>query len=286
MIPSSIIEAIEPTLGDKILSISPVGGGDINLSYKLITNKDTFFIKINNGNAFPLMFEKEAKGLSLLAKPCLIKIPKVVAFGKAGGYIFLILEFIEHQANKKDFWKIFGRQLAQLHLQTNEQFGLDHDNYIGSLAQYNKYKNTWSEFYISQRLQPQVKLAIQHRKFSTSILPLFEKLYYKIERICPAEPPALTHGDLWSGNYMINEKGTPVLVDPAVSYAHREMDLAMTRLFGGFNDDFYKSYHEIYPVENGLEKRLDIYQLYYLLVHVNLFGGGYIHSVQSILKRF
>jgi len=174
--------------------------------------------------------------------------------------------------------------LATLHKTTQEDYGLDNNNYMGSLEQVNHKKKSLIDFFIECRLIPQIEMA--GNKLSKSDHEMFEALYKRLPSILIDEQPALVHGDLWSGNFMIGNKGQPVLIDPAVAYSSREVDIAMSRLFGGFDSVFYSSYEETYPTAPGLEERIDIYNLYPLLVHVNLFGGGYYQQVKNILNRF
>lgn len=285
-LPDAIRNKCQKLFGTFILSSKPISGGDINHAQLLETNKGNFFLKFNSKPGSLEMFEKEAKGLSLLDEPAIFRIPKVLHISQTAETAFLILEYIKSGVKKRDFWEIFGRRLAQLHQTTQEHFGLDHANYIGSLVQQNHPHPSWSAFFIKERLLPQIKLARNQNRLKATDLSSFEKLFKKIPNICPNEPSALIHGDLWSGNFLIDSNGQPVLIDPAVSFAHREMDLAMTKLFGGFDSAFYSSYKAAYPLTSGFSQRMEVYQLYYLLVHVNLFGGGYVNSVRSILKKF
>ncbi len=232
------------------------------------------------------MFESEAYGLKLLKDTGSINIPEVLFCSKVDKVAFLLLNFIEQGLKNTDFWKTFGFQLAALHKTSNDSFGLDSNNYIGSLPQQNNQADNWIDFYIKERLQPQIDLAVKLSALDSTTIAKFEKLYKKLPDIFPTEPPALIHGDLWNGNFLINTKNQPVLIDPSVSFAHREMDLAMSQLFGGFDTLFYMSYDEAFPVEKGFDQRVEIYQLYYLMVHVNLFGGGYLSSVKNILSRY
>jgi len=163
---------------------------------------------------------------------------------------------------------------------------LDHNNYIGSLHQSNQKHDKWVSFFIEERLNPQLKLAYDSGKINSSILEKFEVMFLVLEEIFPVEKPSLLHGDLWSGNLMTDNFGNPCLIDPAVYFGFREMDLAMTTLFGGFDSEFYESYQRINHLETGWQERFDICNLYPLLVHVNLFGEGYLSSVKNILKRF
>ncbi len=270
----------------EIIDFLPVGGGSINETFKLNTTAGNFFVKKNSASLYPQMFIKEAKGLKILSDANAISIPETIGIGESGDESFLILKYIEIGLEKASFWDDFGQQLAALHKHSNEHFGLNHDNFIGSLEQYNKPHDSWSSFFREQRLEKQVRLARNNGKIDKGTVVAFDKFYAKLDNIFPEEPPALLHGDLWGGNFMVNEVGSPVIIDPAVYYGHREMDLGMSQLFGGFDRQFYISYNKYYPLENGWEERLHYCNLYPLMVHVNLFGGGYSQSVKSILSRF
>jgi len=185
-----------------------------------------------------------------------------------------------------DYWTDFGHKLAGLHRCSKENFGLDHDNYIGSLPQSNGSSSTWVEFFINQRLRVQLTLAKNGNNIPSQLLQSFDKLIQKIPDWLPEEKPALLHGDLWSGNVMVGSDGKVCLIDPAVYYGHREIELAFTTLFGGFDQSFYHAYNEEFPLAQGYEDRFDIYNLYPLLVHVNLFGSSYLSGIQTILDRF
>lgn len=286
MLPKAVKAACEEKLGLPITRASFIGGGDINEARLLETGQGPFFLKMNAGAGAIRMFEKEAMGLRLLGESGAIRVPQTLGAGQAEGYAFLIMEYIEEAGRSGQFWENFGHALAQLHRQTDSRFGLDHSNYIGSLPQSNHRHESWAEFYVLERLEPQAGMAIAEGGLWAGAAADFDKLYARIPELCPEEPPALIHGDLWSGNFISASQATPVLIDPAASYAHREMDLAMSQLFGGFSPDFYRAYEEAYPCRPGWEDRMDIYQLYYLLVHVNLFGGGYARSVQKIVERY
>jgi hypothetical protein len=285
-LPAHIRQQCITMLDADIRNIRPVGGGDINEARLLETSKGRFFLKLNAAPAAARMFETEAKGLDLLGRTHTLRIPKVIGSGETPDGSFLLMEFVETGYREEGFWEEFGTSLAALHRQTAPQFGLDHANFIGSLPQPNHYHNTWPSFYIHERLQPHLDMALQSKHLQHADARLFEKLYQKLPGICPDEPPALVHGDLWSGNFLVSTDSHPVLVDPSVSYAHREMDLGMSRLFGGFDRTFYRSYEEAWPLSPGFEQRLPVYQLYYLMVHVNLFGGGYAGSVRTVLRQF
>lgn len=269
-----------------VQSINSVGGGSINETVKLKTDQGIFFAKWNDAKRFPEMLDSESKGLLLLKTVNEIKVPEVITQKTIGNTQYLILECIESSVMTKNFWNDFGKSLAKLHRRTSEKHGLDHDNYIGSLPQSNRQHVSWIEFFILERLEPQIKLARDTRRINNSTIQQFNKLFSKLQNIFPAEKPSLLHGDLWSGNFMVGGKGEPVLIDPAVYYGHREMDLGMTKLFGGFASGFYQSYNEEFPLEKEWRKRTNICNLYPLMVHVNLFGGGYAGQVENILRRF
>lgn len=287
-LPKDIQQSCETLLNTSIQAAFRVSGGDINEARRLETSKGKFFLKMNHGAHVQELFAAEAKGLHLLAQTRALRIPQVIGFSQTenGASGFLLLEYIEPGSRRPDFWQRFGEGLAALHRTRKEYFGLDADNFIGSLPQSNTPYKKWVDFYIYQRLVPQVELAESFHRLHLTDLQYFEILYKKLSDIIPEEAPALIHGDLWNGNFLADENGAPVLIDPAVCFASREMDLAMSLLFGGFDEAFYQAYRNAYPLLPGWEERMEIYQLYYLLVHVNLFGGGYVQSVRQVLRRF
>ena len=292
MLPISLRESVIAKLSDstgtevQLLSTHPLSGGCINQAFKLHTNTGDYFIKWNDAQAYPGMFEAEAKGLQLLSEARCIAIPDVLHEGLAATDSFLLLSYVEEGNKAPGFWDRFGTSLARLHQNSHSHFGLDHANYIGSLPQSNRPQELWTDFFVLERLEPQLQQAVDNGVLSTYEVRRFQLLFEKLEDLVPKEVPALLHGDLWSGNFLVNHLGAPVLIDPAVYYGHREMDLAMTRLFGGFSPDFYHAYQQAFPPEKGWEERMDLCNLYPLLVHVNLFGGGYAGQVSAILKYF
>lgn len=292
MIPDSLIQDISQALtnvsglNEKVKSATPVGGGDINKAFLVRTQSGSYFLKYNDASRFPRMFETEALGLKLLKKPGAPRVPEVIAHGESGQHTWLLIEYIWQGSYGKNFWDDFGFALAQLHKNSSEFFGLDHDNYIGSLPQSNKNHQTWPEFFVEERLGKQLEMARKKGLVDSALMRNFENLFKAIPSIFPQEPPALVHGDLWSGNFMCDTHGNPCIIDPAVYYGFREMDISMSKLFGGFASRFYEAYHEIFPMSPGWQQRLDICNLYPLLVHVNLFGSGYLGSVRGIVGRF
>lgn len=264
-------------------SRSRLTGGDINEVFLLTGNSsERFVVKLNSAEKFPGMFQAEKTGLEALAKPENIDVPKVFDIGEFEGWAYLLLEFKASAEPSGNFSEKFGKQLADLHRNTADSFGFAEDNYIGSLPQQNKSCSNAADFYISERLEPQFKMA-KDRKYE---LGLKETFFRNVADIIPEEPPALIHGDLWNGNYLVNSSGHPCLIDPAVAYAPREMDIAMMKLFGGFDENIFYSYQEHFPLLPGFEKRTKLWQLYYLLVHLNLFGTGYKNSVTEIIKLY
>lgn len=272
--------------GFQILSIHPEFGGSINESFRLETNQGNYFLKRNDAERFPEMFEREAEGLQLLRANSTFKIPEVVAVSTFKEYAFLVMEYVPKESTGPQFWKNFGVALAGLHQQGFDQFGLAKDNYIGSLKQSNKFHEKWTDFFSAERIVPMVSLAHENGKLDLGTVKQFEQLNYKLDQFFPIESPSLLHGDLWSGNYIGSAGNGCCIFDPAVYYGHREMDIAMMHLFGGFHADTYKAYQEVFPLEAGWKERINLCNLYPLLVHANLFGGNYVKQVKQIVAQF
>lgn len=276
--------AVHPDI--RLLSDTPLSGGSINHVLRLKTNHGIFCLKYNSSGTFPGMFKKEAAGLEILRNAGDMRVPSVLHTDDAGSWSYLLLEFIESSQKISGFFFDFGHSLAAMHRHTAPSFGLDHDNYMGSLSQSNKAHDSFADFFINERLEIQLGLAKKQGYFTKEDQVKFDMLYKALPRIIPEEPPALVHGDLWSGNFMVSEKGKACLIDPAVYYGHREVDLAMSMLFGGFGPEFYSSYNEAWPLEEGWRERMDLYNLYPLLVHLNLFGSVYLGEIRSIIRKF
>ena len=283
---SAFRKHLEEQLGKPIQGVSSLRGGDIHHAWKIDFQRDSLFMKANNAPDAAAMFRTEALGLSILRESQSIRIPEEFGTGRFEDWHYLLLEFIPSSNPPTEFWEDFGRQLASLHQTSQAAFGLDQDNYIGSLPQENKPHSDWAEFYIQSRLQVQVRLAKTKQLLSDTDLKLFEGVYTHIRKSFPKVRPALLHGDLWSGNFLSAESGMAVLIDPAVYFGHGEVDLAMAKLFGGFHPNFFRAYAEILPLERGYGERQDLYQMYYLLVHLNLFGRSYYRSVMNIAERY
>jgi fructosamine-3-kinase len=291
MIPQEVKKEIESRLseisGENVVieQFTSVTGGCINFCFHLETSAGTFFLKYNDAAAYPKMFEAEAKGLRLLKDANALPVPAVHFFGEANAYSFLLLEWIDGEKQIKNFWENFGKAVAKMHEVKSDQYGLDHDNYIGSLAQSNTKHADWKSFFIIERIQPQLKLAMEKGLIDMVLIRQFENFFNRFDELIPEEQPSLLHGDLWNGNYLISNSGKAALIDPAVYFGNREMDVAMTKLFGGFDPEFYQAYDEAFPLVKGFEKRIDIHNLYPLLVHVNLFGAGYVRQVKAVLNN-
>jgi fructosamine-3-kinase len=285
--------ALEAAVGGRVAEARPVGGGDINRADAVtLADGRRLFVKTNAREPAG-MFSAEARGLAWLAEARALRVPGVIAHGPG----FLALELINSPRGgaaappARDFDERLGRGLAALHRFGAPCFGLDHDNFIGRLPQNNSAASSaaggsWAEFYRARRLEPQLRRAAADGLVTSRMQRGFERLFAALDELCgPAEPPARLHGDLWGGNLLCDDAGAPCLCDPAVYGGHREIDLAMMRLFGGFGARTFAAYDEAWPLAPGHEERVALYQLYPLMVHVNLFGGGYVRQVEAALER-
>lgn len=262
-----------------------LAGGNINNAVRLDTDHGYFFVKWNE-SAQDDMFACEAQGLELLMSAREIQVPQIIGYGHKLQKSYLILEYIHPQRPQPEYWAQFGNALSRLHSHPHVAFGLPYDNYIGSLRQNNQQSDNWTDFFIEKRLKVQAGLALYQGELPRTLFNKFESLYKQLPDILPVQVPALLHGDLWSGNVMTGNNGLATLIDPAVYYGSREAEVAFTTLFGGFGERFYSAYAETFPLEPGFEERIGIYNLYPLLVHVNLFGSGYLSGIEKILKKF
>jgi fructosamine-3-kinase len=284
---AGLAEALGAALGSAVASARPVSGGDINDAYALaLADGRRLFAKAND-RAQAGMFAAEARGLAWLAEAGALRVPEVVAAARPEDeHQFLVLELVATGSPARGFDERLGRGLAALHRFGAPGFGLDHDNFVGSLPQENTAAPTWPDFYRTRRLEPLLRRAADRGLPTSRMRQGFHRLFATLDELCgPPEPPARLHGDLWGGNLLCDERGAPVLIDPAVYGGHREIDLAMMRLFGGFGARVFDAYEEAAPLAAGQQDRVTLYQLYPLMVHVNLFGGGYVGSVESALDR-
>lgn len=289
----SLEEAIHAVYGMDAVTIDRerVQGGDINNAYRFsLSVGETVFVKTNSVKNFNF-FIAEAHGLTTLKEAAAIGIPKVLGTGidEQNGFSFLLLEFIESASPIQNYWEVFGHELAALHRAESKfhpaRYGFAEDNFIGSNPQKNSSMASWIDFYRECRLMPQIRMA-EHYLDSK----LRKKLTYLLEHLDSylREPdfPSLLHGDLWIGNVLCGKDGKAWILDPAVYIGDFETDLAMTQLFGSFPSSFYSAYHEVNPIDKGYGDRKDLYHLYHLLNHLNLFGRTYLGSVADIVKRY
>jgi fructosamine-3-kinase len=283
----ALAAGVAARLGREIIGTRDLHGGDIHAAYRVeLRGGDVVFVKSSAG-APQGMFTAEARGLDWLRAAGALRIPTVIAIADDDeGPRFLALEYLEPGHHDATFDEKLGRGLAALHRFGAPAYGFEHDNYIGSLPQSNRVHATWAAFYREERLMPLVRRAIDRRALAGSARAKFDRLFDRLESMVgPAEPPSRLHGDLWGGNLHADDRGRPCLIDPAVYGGHREIDLAMMRLFGGFGPRVFAAYREAWPLANDDEARVPLYQLYPLLVHVNLFGGGYADSALRALDE-
>jgi fructosamine-3-kinase len=291
MIEASLLEIIEKKLQTKlnksirILSTRSVSGGCINNTFSIKTNNAGFFVKTNS-SFFSKMFEKEAFALEYLKKNSPLRTPGVICYQENAENTFLVLEYIESAPQAKAFWENFAISLAKQHQCNHDYFGFEHWNYIGSVKQENTKEKNWTDFFILHRLEPLLKQAVEEALLNSVDISNFNRLFHKLEKLFPTEKPALLHGDLWGGNFMTDENGSAVIFDPAIYFGHREMDIAMTKLFGGFSPSFYSYYNDYFPLADDWEKRLNLCNLYPLLVHLILFGSSYSPTIRKNLSYF
>ncbi len=287
-LPAKLAERLADVLGAPVTDARALFGGDINQAARIVVGGVVYFVKWNV-SAPPEMFPTEAHGLRLLGAADALRVPRVVAHGAAedGAPAFLVLEYIETgRKGDAETMARFGEGLAALHRHTAEQFGLDRDNFIGRLPQPNTPAPDWATFYRDRRIGYQMALARKLGRLPKRREDLLTRLMERLPELLPDDVPAsLIHGDLWGGNYLVDANGQAVLIDPAVCYAHREMDLAMSELFGGFSARFYDAYQAAWPTPDYADRRA-LYQLYYILVHLNLFGESYGGRVDSIAAHY
>lgn len=279
---------IENQTGSGVKEASSVSGGCISNAYRItLTDGSSCFLKYNS-SADNDMFIREAHGLKELFKPGVIKIPQVYGFDKN----YILLEFVAGSNKQGNFSEDFGRKFAHMHKFTNKSYGFYEDNFIGSNPQINttsgEESNNWVQFYFNKRIIFQIELAESLGNSTPELRKAVAALEWKIENIITdnGENPSLLHGDLWGGNYIVGNDGLACLIDPAVYYGNREADLAMTKLFGGFDKIFYSAYNEVYPFLPGYDYRENIYKLYHVLNHLNLFGGGYYSQALSLINYY
>lgn len=285
MLPKPLQEALSSHLPGPILSVSPVTGGCIHNALQLTTQSGPFFLKYNKIADAP-MFSAEADGLRTLHQAAAIEVPLPIAQGVGGDHAFLLLPWIESSYRADHHWEDLGQRLANLHRHTQPHHGHLRDNFIGSLPQENRPMEDWRAFFVQRRLIPMTGKARKAGLLDTDTASRLDRLMSRIDQLIPEAAPSLLHGDLWQGNVMTGPTGEAVLIDPAVYYGHREAEMAFTKLFAGFHEWFYRAYNEAWPMETGWQERVDIYNLYPLMVHLNLFGHSYLPDIQETVRRF
>jgi fructosamine-3-kinase len=260
-----------------------VSGGCINQGYALTGNGLTYFVKINQASEVA-MFEAEAFGLKQMLATRTIRVPEPICWGVAENSSYLVMEWLEFGRGTTQAWEEMGRKLAAMHQAGgSSQFGWERNNTIGSTPQINTWTENWADFFAEHRIGYQLQLA----KRKGGSFPDYPQVVEVVkEFLADRNPePSLVHGDLWSGNVAVLETGEPVILDPATYYGDREVDIAMTELFGGFPAAFYRGYNEVFPLDEGYERRKTLYNLYHILNHFNLFGGGYGSQANRMLGQ-
>jgi len=282
---NEIAEQISTATGEPFIAKQHrgIGGGSINDAYLVTDDKRKYFVKLNR-SSLAEMFEAEAAGLSELAASQSIHVPQPICQGVSGNHSFIVLEFLE--LGNGDSSQALGKQLAAMHRTTRQRFGWDRDNTIGSTPQINSQSDDWVEFYSKHRLLFQLRLPGAQR-YGKQLVSAGEELVEHLGVFFESYQPqaSLLHGDLWGGNYATMRNGAPVIFDPAVYYGDREADIAMTELFGGFGRRFYDAYNDAWPLDPGYALRKTLYNLYHVLNHLNLFGGGYGDQAYSMIGR-
>lgn len=290
---TDLVPAVAAALGQalghpvRVTGRRPLAGGSINHTEALETTAGTFVLK-SNRRAPPGLFRAEADGLSALrASGTSLVVPRVIAVHE-GTPAFLVLEHLPAGPRAGDFDEALGRGLAEVHRATRQQFGFERDNYCGATPQPNAWTDRWVEFYAAARLGHQARLAGDAGRLSTGERAKLDRLAGRLGTWIdePANGPSLVHGDLWSGNLHRDAAGRPALIDPAAYFAHREAELGMMTLFGGFSDRMFEAYHEAFPLEPGWRDRNALYRLYHVLNHLTLFGGGYHAEAMTIVRRY
>ena len=282
---NQITKAISEKTGRdfQLVNSRSIGGGCINQAYHLVGEQTEYFVKLNSAVKVE-MFSVEALGLEEMYNTQSITIPQPICWGAAENNSYLVLEYYSFGRGSNESWVAMGKQLALLHKKgTSNRFGWQVNNTIGSTPQINDWYDNWADFFAEKRIGYQLRLANRHGGNFRNSQAIVEKIRNYLSTHKPS--PALVHGDLWSGNASFTSEGEPIIFDPACYYGDREVDLAMTELFGGFPSAFYQGYQQEYRIDEGYEQRKTIYNLYHILNHFNLFGGGYEYQSQTMINQ-
>ena len=284
----AFLQYISEQIGIPVEDYKSISGGDISDAYLIKTKADNFFIKINRLVNALVMFEVEKAGLEAISNTHTINAPKVIGTGIFEDTAYLVLKAIVTKTPTAFEMAKFGTQLAFMHKKSSEngKYGFHSDNFIGRLPQLNTWHADWPSFYATERIQVQLDMSKSKRLLFSDEISSIENILKTCQQYLSGKVPSLLHGDLWGGNYLVSKNGIPYLIDPAVYFGHSEVDIAMSKLFGGFSQEFYDAYQEIIPFDELTENRIELYQLYYLLVHLNMFGTSYKHSVMTIIRKY
>lgn len=294
-LPAGLAASLERLLGAPPRRVRPASGGDISQAVRVEAAGTPFLVKWHAHPprpqpGWPGMFAAEARGLQRLASTKTLRVPEVLGFGEPAGAspAFIVMEWIEQGGDRQRAATALAEGLAALHRHTAARYGLDHHNYCGATPQDNTPCPSWIEFYGERRLGAQLALAVQHGRMPSERRARLEQVIARLDRWIDEAAclPALLHGDLWGGNWLVAADGEPVLIDPAAYYGDHEAELAMCRLFGGFPQEFYRAYDGAWPPAPGRDERVALYQLYHVLNHLNLFGEGYGSHVDAILRQY
>ncbi|MBD2325856.1 fructosamine kinase family protein [Alkalinema sp. FACHB-956] len=267
----------------ELVDLRSVGGGCINQGYRLVSRDRSYFVKLNRAEQIA-MFEAEALGLQQMFETHTIRVPKPICSGVAESACYLVLEWLDLGRSSRSADREMGRQLARLHqFRQATAFGWERDNTIGSTPQKNPWTTDWITFWQQYRIGYQLELGRRRGGYFSQGDRLLDRIPAILADHHPH--PSLVHGDLWGGNAAVTAEGEPVIFDPATYWGDREVDLAMTELFGGFSAEFYQGYHEVYPLDSGYESRKILYNLYHVLNHFNLFGGSYAGQADRMIAQ-
>jgi fructosamine-3-kinase len=266
-------------------TVRNINGGCINETFIIENGRQRYFVKLNHIH-LEKMFVAEMAGLKEIAQTHTIKVPEALSCGIVENQAFLLMHYFETGHAHKNAHYQLGQQLAAMHRVSNIKYGWKSDNFIGSTPQINSFKNQWIKFWQENRLGFQLQLAAKNG-YRGNLQQQGDKLLEELPKFFTTYQPqaSLVHGDLWSGNYAITQSGEPIIFDPAVYFGDRETDLAMTELFGGFSADFYAGYQNAWALDEGYQTRKTLYNLYHVLNHLNLFGGGYLGQAQRMVDQ-
>lgn len=281
-------KATEKVLGAgiQIYSFHHEGGGEINQSYKVIADKGVFYVKVHDSSKYPKLFEREMFGLQTLRKTHTVEVVEPFGITEMAGMNFFFTDYVESAPESQNFWSDLGERLAHLHMNSNRYFGFQEDNFIGNQIQINHRSGNWGQFFIRNRLLPNVRTASENQMLNDREIRKFDKYFSMVEVLFPEEEPSLIHGNLWREHIMVGSKGNAVVSNPSCYFGHREMDIAMTMSVGQFPEAFYEAYHATFPLEKEWKTRIEFCLMYYHLVNLNTYGSPYLSNVLDNLNKW